>query len=60
MPDLAAYKGVYEDFAEKISKFMLMDVKDTLIAAGYNSSGEVKDNAELMLKAENTGLNLFK
>ena len=39
---------------------MGMDVKDTLVVAGYHAPGEVKDNAELMLKAKNTGLNLFK
>jgi multimeric flavodoxin WrbA len=60
MPDPTAYKGVFEEFAGQITRLAGMDVKDTLIAAGYNAPGEVKDNAELMLKAKNTGLNLLK
>jgi len=60
MPDPAAYKGVYGEFGGEISRFLGMDVKDTLVAAGYHSPGEVKGNAELMEKAKNTGLNLLK
>jgi hypothetical protein len=60
MPDPTGFKGVYEEFGGQISRFAGMDVKDTLVAAGYMAAGEVKDNAEFMLKAKNTGLNLFK
>lgn len=60
MPDPTAYKGVFGEFEGQISQFAGMDVKDTLVVAGYHAPGEVKDNAELMLKAKNTGLNLFK
>jgi multimeric flavodoxin WrbA len=60
MPDPTAFKGVYGEFEGQISQFAGMDVKDTLVAAGYHVPGEVRDNAELMLKAKNTGLNLFK
>jgi multimeric flavodoxin WrbA len=60
MPDPTAYNGVYKEFENQISNFMGMDVKDTLVAAGYHAPGEVKDDIELMLKAKNTGLNLFK
>jgi multimeric flavodoxin WrbA len=60
MPDPAGFKGVYEEFGSQISQFAGMDVKDILIAAGYNAPGEVRDNIDLMLKAKNTGLNLFK
>jgi multimeric flavodoxin WrbA len=60
MPDPTGFKGVYEEFAEQISRFAGMDVKDTLVAAGYMAAGEVKNNAEFMLKAKNTGLNLLK
>jgi multimeric flavodoxin WrbA len=60
MPDPVAYKGVYEEFGGQISRFMGMAVKDTLVAAGYHTPGEVKNDAELMKKAKNAGLNLFK
>jgi multimeric flavodoxin WrbA len=60
MPDPTGFKGVSEEFAGQISRFAGMDVKDTLVAAGYMAAGEVKDNAEFMLKAKNTGLNLLK
>jgi multimeric flavodoxin WrbA len=60
MPDPTAYKGVYEEFGSQISQFAGMDVKDILVAAGYHAPGEARDNAELMLKAKNAGLNLFK
>ncbi len=60
VPDPAAYKGVYEEFAGEISNFLGMDVKDTLVAAGYQAPGEVKNNAEFMNKAKNAGLNLLK
>lgn len=60
MPDPTAYNGVYEEFGGQISRFMGMDVKDTLIAAGYHVPGGVKEYVELMLKAKNTGHNLFK
>ena len=39
---------------------MGMDVKDTLVAAGYHTPGEVKNDAELMRKAKAAGLKLFK
>lgn len=60
MPDPAAYKAVYEEFGGELSRFMGMDVKDILVAAGYHAPGEVKNNLELMTKAKNTGLNLLK
>lgn len=60
VPDPAAYKGVYEEFGGEISRFMGMDVKDILVSAGYQAPGEVKNNAELMAKAKDTGLNLLK
>ena len=60
MPDPTAYSGVFAEFEGQISRFAGMEVKDKLIAAGYGAPGEVKNNEELMLKAENTGLNLFK
>jgi multimeric flavodoxin WrbA len=60
MPDPTAYKGVFGEFEGQITQFAGMDVKDTLIAAGYHAPGEVKDNIELMSKAKNTGLSLFK
>lgn len=59
-PEPAAFKGVYEEFGGQISNFMRMEVKDTLVAAGYHAPGAVKDNSELMEKAKNTGLNLFE
>ena len=59
-PDPAAFKGVYEEFRGQISSFMRMDVKDTIVGVGYHAPGEVKDDSELMEKAKNTGLNLFK
>lgn len=59
-PDPEAFKGVYEEFKGQISSFMRMDVKDTLVAVGYHAPGEVKNNIELMEKAKNTGINLFK
>ena len=55
-----AFKGVYEEFGGQISSFMRMEVKDTLVAVGYHAPGEVKANTELMEKAKNTGMNLFK
>lgn len=60
MPEPTAYKGVYEEFAGQIARFAGMDVKDTIVVAGYHAPGEVKENTELMTKAKNTGLNLFK
>jgi len=60
MPDPAAFKGVYEEFGGQISRFLGMEVKDTLIAAGCGAPGDAKGNAELMEKAKNTGLNLLK
>lgn len=60
MPDPAAYAGVIEEFGGELNRFLGMEVKDTLVAAGYAAPGEVKENAELMEKAKNTGLNLFK
>lgn len=60
MPDPEAYAGVIEEFGGEISRFFGMEVKDTLIAAGCAAPGDVKGNAELMEKAKNTGLNLFK
>jgi multimeric flavodoxin WrbA len=59
MPDPAAYKGVYEEFGDQISRFMGMDVKDTLVAAGYHTPEEVKNDAELMKKAKDAGRNLL-
>ncbi len=59
-PDPTAYTRVFEEFGGEISRFMGMEVKDTLIAAGCAAPGDVKGNAELMEKAKNTGLNLFK
>ena len=59
-PDPAAFKGVYEEFKGQISSFMRMDVKDTIVGVGYHAPGEVKGDSELMEKAKNTGLNLFK
>lgn len=58
--DSAAYKGVYEEFGGEISRFLGMDVKNTLVAAGYHAPGEVKNNTELMAKAKDAGLNLLK
>jgi multimeric flavodoxin WrbA len=60
VPDPAEYKGVYEEFGGEISRFMGMEVKGTLVSAGYQAPGEVKNNTELMAKAKDTGLNLFK
>ncbi|MDD2340152.1 MAG: flavodoxin family protein [Methanosarcina sp.] len=60
MPDPAAYTAVYDEFGGEISRFMGMDIRDTLVAAGYHAPGEVKDNAQLMEKAKNTDLKLFK
>jgi multimeric flavodoxin WrbA len=60
MPDLAAYKSVYEEFAGEISRFMGMEVKDILVAAGYHAPGEVKNDSELLAKARDTGFNLLK
>ncbi|MDR7667240.1 flavodoxin family protein [Methanosarcina sp. Z-7115] len=59
-PEPMAFKGVYEEFGGQISNFMRMEVKDTLVAVGYHAPGEVKANTELMEKAKNTGMNLFK
>ena len=59
-PDAAAFKGVYEEFRGQISNFMRMDVKDTIVGIGYHAPGEVKGDSELMDRAKNTGLNLFK
>ncbi|WP_269848684.1 hypothetical protein [Methanosarcina horonobensis] len=59
-PEATAFKGVYEEFAGQISNFMHMDVKDTIVGVGYHAPGEVKSDSELMEKAKNTGLNLFK
>jgi len=39
---------------------MKAEVKDVLVGVGYNIPGEVKNNIELMEKAKNAGLNLFK
>lgn len=59
-PDPAAFKGVYEEFKGQVSGFMQAEVKDVLVGVGYHAPGEVKDNIELMEKAKNAGLNLFK
>ncbi len=59
-PDAAAFKGVYDEFGGQISNFMRMDVKDTIVGIGYNAPGEVKGDSELMERAKNAGLNLFK
>jgi multimeric flavodoxin WrbA len=59
-PDAAAFKGVYEEFGGQISNFMRMDVKDTIVGVGYHAPGEVKEDSELMERAKNAGLNLFK
>ena len=48
------------EFAGQISNFMGMEVKDTIVGIGYHAPGEVMGDAELMGKAKNTGLNLFK
>src|ERR1035437_2805621 len=58
--DPAAYKGVYEEFRDEISRFMGMDVKATLVSAGYHTPGEVKNDVELMKKARTAGMQLFK
>jgi multimeric flavodoxin WrbA len=60
MPESEAYSKVYEEFRDEISRFMGMDVKDTLVAAGYHAPGEVRNDLNLMEKAKNTGFNLFK
>ena len=60
VPDPAFYKGVYEEFKGEISHFMGMDVKDILVAAGYQAPGEVKSDAEMMARAKDAGLNLLK
>lgn len=54
------FKNVYEEFAGQISGVMHAEVKDILVGVGYRLPGEVKDNIELMEKAKNAGLNLFK
>ena len=59
-PDAEAFKGVYEELKGQISNFMRMDVKDTIVGIGYHAPGEVKEDTELMEKAKNTGINLFK
>ncbi|KKG16199.1 iron-sulfur protein [Methanosarcina sp. 2.H.T.1A.6] len=59
-PEPSAFKSVYEEFGGQISGVMAMEIKDTLVGVGYHAPGEVKDNLELMEKAKNTGLNLFK
>lgn len=59
-PEPAAFKGVYEEFGGQISSFMQMEVKDILVGVGYHAPGEVRNNIELMEKAKDTGLNLFK
>jgi multimeric flavodoxin WrbA len=59
-PDPEAFKGVYEEFKGQVSGFMKAEVKDVLVGVGYNIPGEVKNNIELMEKAKNAGLNLFK
>jgi hypothetical protein len=60
MPDVTAYKRVYEEFAGEISRFLGMEVNDILVAAGYHAPGEVKNDLELLAKARETGLNLLK
>ena len=60
VPDPAFYKGVYEEFGGEISHFLGMDVKDILVAAGYQAPGEVKSDAEIMARAKSAGLNLLK
>jgi multimeric flavodoxin WrbA len=60
MPEPEAYSKVYEEFGGEISRFMGMEVKDTLVAAGYHSPGEVRNDLNLMTKAKNAGFNLLK
>ena len=59
IPDPAAYKEVYEEFGGQISRFMGMDVKDTLVAAGYHTQGDVNHDVELIQKAKTVGLQMF-
>jgi len=45
-----AFKGVYEEFGGQISNFMLMEVKDTLVAVGYHAPGESRPIPNLWKK----------
>ena len=58
-PDAEASKEFMRNSKDRF-RTLCMDVKDTIVGIGYHAPGEVKEDTELMEKAKNTGINLFK
>ncbi|SES97597.1 Multimeric flavodoxin WrbA [Methanococcoides vulcani] len=58
-PDKSTYENVFDEFSECLTTFFGMEVKDRLVAAGFDLPREVKKDTELMEKAKLAGLHLL-